>query len=85
VTRSDFIERHRHELSGMVLDAATTQAKGAELSLLLRGLLRKVDLKLGAMYDSLAAKAEAPPAPVPPARQNVVPPRNGAHLTERKE
>jgi hypothetical protein len=61
VTRADFIERHRHELSGMVLDAATTQAKGAELSLLLRGLLRKVDLKLGAIYDSLAAKAEAPP------------------------
>lgn len=53
LSREEFVAKYRHELSGMILDAYTANLHGAELSVHLRGLLRKVDAKLGEMYAAM--------------------------------
>lgn len=60
MTRQEFIERHRHEIGGMVLDAATAGLHGEALSVFVRGIMRKTDLLLGRMHDELR-----PPEPLP--------------------
>lgn len=65
--RAAFIDRWRHELSGMVLDGATTQRTGADLGLFARTIMQKIDARLGAMYDQLhpETKPAAQAAPTP--------------------
>ncbi len=58
MTRQQFVEAWRHEICGMILDSATADVRGAGLSILMRGLLRKVDTILGQQYDELT-KPEA--------------------------
>ncbi len=55
MTRQDFIDAHRHEISGAVLDILFRKAEGGELSLLVRQLLTKIDRTLGNAYDELTA------------------------------
>ena len=62
MSKADFIAEHRHEFFGMVTDAAVTQARGAPLSIFLRDLSRKIDERLGEIYDEL--KPEPVKAPV---------------------
>ncbi len=66
MTRDEFIDKFRHEIGGMVLDAATAHRTGAELAVSIRFVMKKIDATLGAAFDSLA------PAPKQPA-----PERNG--------
>lgn len=47
MTREQLIQKHRHEIGGMVLDAAMKARAGAELSLFLRGVYAKIDAILG--------------------------------------
>ncbi len=56
MTRQQFVEAWRHELSGMILEGATARLEGAALGLYVRGILRKVDTVLGRQFDELAAK-----------------------------
>ena len=62
MTRQQFIERHRHEIGGLVLDAATWGAHGSELSVRLRHVMRAIDAKLAEVYDDLVPPLE-PAAP----------------------
>ena len=62
MTRSDFIAAHRHAIAGLVLDAATNRASGAELSLFMRTILARVDTLLGDAYDDVTRQPVAPPA-----------------------
>lgn len=59
MTREQFIEKWRHEFGGMILDAATAQRTGADLSVALRQVMRKIDSILGIQWDALQPK---PPA-----------------------
>lgn len=60
MTKEEFVEEFRHEIGGMVLDAATAQRTGAELALSIRTVMRRIDAKLGQMYDALAPAPEQP-------------------------
>lgn len=57
MTRQEFIEAWRHEIGGLILDAATRQSTGPELSLRLRHVLRHVDTLLGRIYADLSKEA----------------------------
>ncbi len=59
MTKQQFVDEHRHELFGMVTDAAVTQARGAPLSIFLRELAKKIDRRLEMIYDELTK----PPPP----------------------
>ena len=63
MTRDEFIEKFRHEIGGMVLDAATSGRTGAELSVSCRYIMRRIDAVLAAAFDSL----HPPVKPAPPA------------------
>jgi hypothetical protein len=53
--RQEFIDAWKHEWAGMVLDALTAQRTGADLGLFARHLIRKVDERIGKMWDDLQA------------------------------
>jgi hypothetical protein len=53
VTKDEFIDKFRHELGGMVMDAMTPR-DGAHAAAFVRQILRKVDNKLIEMYGALA-------------------------------
>jgi hypothetical protein len=59
MTRQEFVERFRHEISGMVLDAIKPR-DGAELAVFVRNIMRKVDAVVGQQYDALQPEAKAP-------------------------
>ncbi len=74
MTRREFVDNHRHEFSGMVLDAAITKATGAPLAVFLRDMMKRVDERLGQMYDEL----------IPPAKTTtLVPAVNGKETVKR--
>lgn len=56
MTRLDFIEANRHEIAGQVMDALTCGLTGAPLAMFLRDMMRKIDDRLGRMYDLLQAR-----------------------------
>lgn len=73
MTRMEFITRYTHEVSGPVMDVLFRDARGGELSLLVRQMMQKIDRALGAAYDELAREIslQAPPAAGPrPAKVN---------------
>ena len=57
--RREFIEKHRHELAGLVLDGATFNRTGGELALWCRNIMYRTDAKLALFFDELI------PAPKP--------------------
>ena len=57
MTRTEFVELHRHQIAGLVLDAATHGKTGGELSVWLRGVMAKIDAQLGRAWDSLHSAA----------------------------
>ena len=59
MTQEQFCDKWKHELSGLILDAATMGLHGAELSVFLRGTLRKVDALLVKQYTDLHPKPAA--------------------------
>ncbi len=63
MTRQEFIDTHRHEISGAVLDVLFRKAEGGELSLLVRQLLTRIDRSLGTAYDELTAARNGTPEP----------------------
>lgn len=54
LSKEAFVNHWKHEIAGMVLDAATRKAHGKELSLVIDFLLGKVETRLGQMWESLA-------------------------------
>lgn len=62
MTREQFIDRWKHELAGLMLDAATTGMSGAALALWCRNVMKTLDARLGQMWDSLQPKQESKPA-----------------------
>lgn len=58
--RLAFIEKYRHELTGMICDAATVARSGVPLSMFLRTSMQKVDQRLGEMFNELRPEATAP-------------------------
>ncbi len=67
MTRQEFIEKFRHEIGGLVLDAATSGKTGADMSMTLRHAMRKIDAMLGKAYDDVAPKHAEPVVKVLPA------------------
>lgn len=61
MTRTEFVERHRHEIAGLVLDAATHGKHGSELAAWLRGVMRVIDTRLMQMHAELTATTEEVP------------------------
>ena len=54
MTKAEFIERYKHEIFGLVLDASHNRHRaGAELSQWTVDAMRKVFAKLSDMYDDL--------------------------------
>lgn len=53
MTRQEFVELHRHQIAGLVLDAATAGRQGAELSVWLKLVMGKIDQQLGKMWNDL--------------------------------
>lgn len=66
MTRQEFIELHRHQIGGLVLDAATAGRHGAELSQWLKLAMRKIDEMLSRAWADVhgepARHAEPRPA-----------------------
>lgn len=62
MTKDEFLEKWRHELSGMILDAATSEHRGAALGLFAREIMKKVDRHLVAMHNDFTA------VPIPPTK-----------------
>lgn len=60
MTKNEFIEKNKHELSGIVVDAFNSQLTGGPLAEKLRRLMGRCDCLLGNYYDTLV-KAEPPP------------------------
>lgn len=65
LTRGEFVEKFRHELAGLYIDAITQQRTGAELAFYIRQLMHKCDKLLGTFYDAAKGIPE-PPKPLPP-------------------
>ncbi len=53
MTLEQFIEKHRHEVMGLIADAALAGRSGADLALWLRNTMKKVDSRLAAIYQEL--------------------------------
>lgn len=64
MSKDDFLDRHRHEIIGLILDAATSGRTGADLSLWLRRVGGRVDDKLAQIWQEL--RPEQPKAMEPP-------------------
>lgn len=65
ISRQAFIDAHKHELSGVLLEALMNRERqGGELALWVRLMMMKLDAKLGAIYDQLAPKTADPVGPV---------------------
>lgn len=62
MTKSEFVSEWRHELDGWILDAAMSSRSGSDLSIWLRSMRAKIEVKLGNIYDSLTEPAAKPPA-----------------------
>lgn len=58
--KQEFIDQWKHQLAGIVLDAATAGRTGADLAFWLRNIMKQIDVKLAVMYDQLK-----PPEPLP--------------------
>lgn len=61
-TTEQLLDEHRHEFAGMVVDAMTRGSRDAEASLMLRGLMQKIDRRLKALIEESRreAKTEQP-------------------------
>lgn len=63
MTRDAFVFKWRHEIGGLVLDAATAQRTGANLSVALREVMRRIDQMLATMHGELVpTPGQLPPA-----------------------
>lgn len=63
MTKQAFIDKYKHELAGLVADAAVTARSGAPLAEWLRRSMQQIDAKLGSIYDELTTPAEVPANP----------------------
>lgn len=61
MTKKQYIESHRHQLAGLVLEAQMHPRTGAELSVSLRGLFARIDAILAEAWDD--AHQDNPPQP----------------------
>lgn len=66
MTREQFIDRHYHELYGLIADAFAVNRQGADLSRAMQLAAEKVRARLGQMHDQL----------VPPPQQPIQPQRS---------
>lgn len=59
MTQAEFVQRWKHQLLGIALDAAISRRTGAELALFLEHTVHaKVNAILAKMYEELTAKPE---------------------------
>jgi hypothetical protein len=56
MTKEKFIEAHRHEIAGWVMDAYTSGRTGAEAACAMRNTMKLIDARLAAMYGQLQPK-----------------------------
>lgn len=71
MTKQAFIEKHRHELAGLVADAFTVTARGGPLAIMIREAFKKIDARLALIYDELCPAPHVPANGKPaPARTN---------------
>ena len=61
LSKEAFVAHWKHEIAGMVFDAATWKAQGSELSLRLSTLMEKVEKRLAQMYECLEEVKIIPP------------------------
>ena len=59
--RDEFVDRFKHEVFGLILDAVVVQRTGPELSIFLKGVSARTEGKLGEIYDFLAAELAKKP------------------------
>lgn len=60
MTRQEFVEKWRHELAGMCLDAALAGRHEASLGLWARAMMQKLDKMLAQMYDEVSPEKAIP-------------------------
>lgn len=60
MTKTEVVEAHRHEIAGYVMDAVTCGLTGAPLAMLLREMMKKIDQRIGKIYDD-SQQAETKP------------------------
>lgn len=63
MTQTEFLEKWKHEIGGMILDGATAEHKGAALGFFCREIMKKVDRTLVAMHNDLTKPDEKPSSP----------------------
>jgi hypothetical protein len=61
MTRIEFINEFKHELAGLMLEGAMEQRKAGDLGFWARTVMKRVDERLGQMYDAMLKN---PPVPV---------------------
>lgn len=61
MSKEEFIETHRHEIGGWLLDAATAMRTGGDLALSIRTAMKRIDARLAVMYDQLTKDQKAQP------------------------
>lgn len=72
MTRNEFVEKHRHELCGLIVDAAVHCRRDIELSLWLRTAMVEIDKRLAAIFDDaakVASENKQPDKPTLPMKQ----------------
>lgn len=70
MTKQEFIDKNRHEFGGFCLDMMQ-KAEGPALSLVIRTIMRKIDILLSNAYEDLIPPPPPPPPKAPkPAEAN---------------
>lgn len=57
--RRAFVDKHKHELAGLILDG-TVQRTGGEYAFWCRGVIIRVDQKLGQIFDDMFPEVPRP-------------------------
>ncbi len=61
VTRQEFVDRHKHELAGLLMDGMFVERSGAMRASWTRDAMRRIDQKLGDIYDQLCEDKQPKP------------------------
>lgn len=59
MTRQEFVQKYTHEMSGPVMDVLFRDARGGELSMVVRRMMEQMDRALGMAYDELTREKPA--------------------------
>lgn len=83
--RQKFIDSYKHELAGFVFEAMTHHDRsGGMLALWTREIMRRIDKRIGQMFDELAPAPVVVPQPEQTKPEMPKPHQNGTATPQRR-